>query len=637
VTKEFTMRELSWNHQSGGVDPGGATRSGPKKRKLDRTHRTVAAILWCTIVVLLAIALPITNKPLAAGSPQMLAGDSFLAARSAPGGTIYVDGCAPGPGEYGTLTAAVAAASSGDTIVMQGGSYPEKDSVSFSENLDIHKALTLTASDGAALVGEYYVGQKDDLMPTGSGGSTSARVYYPSNAPGGPVIACNGGPFPVVVYAHGLRNPGQSQLCSWCEDDLRTDNTQDYKQAEGILKRLALSGAVAISFNWHGLTSEADAIAGYVIDAITYLGNEFGDDVDLDRVGLIGHSTGGQAVTSAAQELRQQENPPAVFVGLIAPVFSTGQPSGPVLVIHGTRDHACQVGTDPLGVYCVANAPKYLVVLTGANHFGYTDGICLNPSQPRTGRCPNDPWGLLPEADGWDNSSLVGGVEEQAAHARQQRAAGNYLHAFFSHYLGLPGKAGALSYLRQKTGEQCGHPDDAQQCNTREVDVYMWWPYHPADKPCSGVRIELRDSTGVIDTLPPVDQRVNSGQWNHLGTYDFTEYAGVSIVNIDSSGGCSVVADAVKFVTSYGSPPSPKEFIVDNGDRPWTASAGTWTASTECGDCYGQNYLLSSDPIAVYGFQPDFSMEIDTSDCEPQRLFDDLEDLNVEVSVCSCE
>ena len=58
------MRELSWNHQSSGVDPGGATRSGPRKHKLDRTHRIVAAILWCTIVVLLAIALPMTKKPI---------------------------------------------------------------------------------------------------------------------------------------------------------------------------------------------------------------------------------------------------------------------------------------------------------------------------------------------------------------------------------------------------------------------------------------------------------------------------------------------------------------------------------------------------------------------------------------------
>jgi hypothetical protein len=434
----------------------------------------------------------------------------------------------------------------------------------------------------------------------------------------------------VVVYAHGLRNPNQSELCWWCEDDLRTDNTQDYKQAEGILKRLASSGAVATSFNWHGLGGE---IGGYVIDAINYLDNEFGDEVNPQKAGLIGHSTGGKWVTDAAVTLENDNNPP-MGVGLIAP--APGSPvSVPVLVIHGTNEHACQVGTEPLGVYCLADAPKYLVVMTGANHFGYTDGICLDPTQQRDDTCWYfDPWGLLPEAEGWDNASRAGGAEGQAAHARQQRAAGNYLQAFFSHYLDLPGKAGALNYLRQKTGEQCGHPGDAQQCNTKEVDVYMWWPYHPPETLCSGVQVELRDNTGVIDTLPSVDQGVNSGQWNYLGTYDFAEYA---LVRIDSSGGCSVLADAVKFVTSYGSPPSPEEFIVDNGDEHWTGSVGVWTASAECGDCYGEDYLLSSDPGAFYAFQSDFSMDIDTSGCEPQRLFDDLEDLNVEVSVCSCE
>jgi len=160
---------------------------------LDRTHRIVAVILWCTIVVLLAIALLITNKPLAAGSLQMLAGDSSLAAQSAPAGTIYVDGCDPGPGEYGTLTSAVAAASSGDTIVMQGGSYPEKDSVSFSEKLVLDRALTLTAADGPALVGEYYVGSREVSVPVTVCPDcqevlpydASARVYYPSDSPGG--------------------------------------------------------------------------------------------------------------------------------------------------------------------------------------------------------------------------------------------------------------------------------------------------------------------------------------------------------------------------------------------------------------------------------------------------------------------
>jgi hypothetical protein len=430
------MRELSWNHQASGVDPESATRFGARKHKLDRTHRIVAIILWCTIVILLVIALPITNKPLAAGSLQTLAGDSFLAAQIAPAGTIYVDGCAPDPGEYGTLTAAVAAASSGDTIVMQGGSYPE--------TLDIDKSLTLTASDGPALVGEYYVGSKEVTVP---------------------VTVCPG-PFPAVVHAHGRRTLDW-ELCWWCDQELRETIDKDYLQAAGILTRLAASGIIAISVDhsWASSVTWYPADKGaIVINTIAYLRDEHQSSgswleaaVDLERVGLSGHSQGGAAAIYAA--LNFDEPPykntlnlsPTVQIqglGLIAPACTNygwgpssptclmdGAPDVRTLVIHGTNESHCQVANGPVALYCEANTPKHLVVVTGANHFGYTDGICISPTSGR------------------DNPSRVGGMMEQEAHARQQRTARNYVHAFFSYYLDLPGKAAAIRYLIQEAGQ----------------------------------------------------------------------------------------------------------------------------------------------------------------------------------------
>ena len=143
-------------------------------------------------------------------------------------------------------------------------------------------------------------------------------------------------------------------------------------------------------------------------------------------------------------------------------------------MIHGTNEHTCQAGTGPLEIYCWANPEnpeipdkiynKHLVVVTGANHFGYTDGICLDPNQQRVDPCINDILGLLPQADGWDNPSEVGDLEEQEAQALQQRVAGNYLQAFFSNY--LQGDEDALDYLIQKNEgeEQCGHPGDRDGC-----------------------------------------------------------------------------------------------------------------------------------------------------------------------------
>jgi hypothetical protein len=450
---------------------------------LNRTHRIVAVILWCTIVVLLAIALAVGNKPLAAGALPMLAGDSFLAAQSAPAGTIHVDACDPGPGEYNTLTGARTAASPGDTIVIHGGSYPE--------TLDIDKALTLTASDGPALVGEYYVASKPvsvtvtvcpdcwEDLPF----DANAIVYYPSDSPGGTQIAC-GGPFPVVVYAHGRRDSNWPRCEGWSDPG---HPSQDYKRAEGILTRLAASGIIAISVDHFGETV-FHGKGGIVVNTIAYLRDEHQASgswlegaVRLDRVGLSGHSTGGAAAIYAAGMFDSTDYEPLHLspvvqiqgLGLIAPACPSwgvpdclqySIPSGvSTLTIYGTKDPPCQVGNSPVEVYREANRAKHLVVVAGANHFGYTDGICLKPAEEL---CPDLPWD-----PGWDSSSEVGGAEGQEAHARQQLAAANYLQAFFSKY--LQGNDDALDYL---AGEQCdlppGDPPNWEAADSQPVRLF---------------------------------------------------------------------------------------------------------------------------------------------------------------------
>jgi len=153
---------------------------------------------------------------------------------------------------------------------------------------------------------------------------------------------------------------------------------------------------------------------------------------------------------------------PAVQIqglGLIAPAqFQQPVPDVTKLVIHGTKDPPCQVGNGPVEIYRDANPAKYLVVVTGANHFGYTDGICLEPAEEL---CPSSD-----EDPGRDSSSEVGGVTGQEAHARQQRTARNYVHAFFSHYLDLPGKAGAIDHLTQKTTPQTCDPGIPPSCGS---------------------------------------------------------------------------------------------------------------------------------------------------------------------------
>jgi lysophospholipase L1-like esterase len=83
---------------------------------------------------------------------------------------------------------------------------------------------------------------------------------------------------------------------------------------------------------------------------------------------------------------------------------------------------------------------------------------------------------------------------------------------------------------------------------TKTFDVYKWWEFHSSR--CTNVQVEISDSTGILDTLF-IDQTINSGSWYQLGTssYTFENYARVKIYG-DSSGSCSVNADAVKLVPS---------------------------------------------------------------------------------------
>ncbi|MBI3952173.1 MAG: hypothetical protein HY314_17125 [Acidobacteria bacterium] len=50
------------------------------------------------------------------------------------------------------------------------------------------------------------------------------------------------------------------------------------------------------------------------------------------------------------------------------------------------------------------------------------------------------------------------------AHARQQRAAGDYIEAFFSRY--LLGDSTKLDYLVQQSGQQCGYPGSPPTCGS---------------------------------------------------------------------------------------------------------------------------------------------------------------------------
>jgi hypothetical protein len=84
-----------------------------------------------------------------------------------------------------------------------------------------------------------------------------------------------------------------------------------------------------------------------------------------------------------------------------------------------------------------------------------------------------------------------------------------------------------------------------------------------------------------------VNQQVNGGRWNWLGTFNFVAgaFGNLKITDAISTSGQIAVADAIKFQ------PVTPDIIVDN---PAAYITGSWTAATSAADKYGADYRYKS-------------------------------------------
>ncbi|MFA6288112.1 MAG: hypothetical protein WC661_12075 [Opitutaceae bacterium] len=109
-------------------------------------------------------------------------------------------------------------------------------------------------------------------------------------------------------------------------------------------------------------------------------------------------------------------------------------------------------------------------------------------------------------------------------------------------------------------------------------NVYMRWTAY-ANR-ATNVPVDIVKADGTTATVT-VDQTVNGGQWNLLGTYALSKTtASVKIRTTGTNG--AVIADAVRFT------PIADEIIVDNAN---CTKVGTWTASTGIAGYQGVNYI----------------------------------------------
>jgi hypothetical protein len=106
------------------------------------------------------------------------------------------------------------------------------------------------------------------------------------------------------------------------------------------------------------------------------------------------------------------------------------------------------------------------------------------------------------------------------------------------------------------------------------------------------------DGPDSPDTISPVDQTVNGGQWNLLGTYSYTVGStGTVVLDNDFTTGNIVVADAIKW-EEVGDPSNAA--IVDNVDATFEGDANEWSTSTNPDpNPYGQDvrYIPAYSPF----------------------------------------
>lgn len=100
----------------------------------------------------------------------------------------------------------------------------------------------------------------------------------------------------------------------------------------------------------------------------------------------------------------------------------------------------------------------------------------------------------------------------------------------------------------------------------------------------------------LFDTIS-INQQEQSGQWNSIGSYDFTNKAKIIIISNSTSD--STCADAIKFKSST------TEIIIDNGDNE-TSFMGEWKISGGSNP-YGSNSLYSKKVNAKYIYEIDLN------------------------------
>ena len=375
---------------------------------------------------------------------------------------------------------------------------------------------------------------------TGSSYETDVHGYvvYPNGAEG---------PFPVILFQHGRHQTcetGIGQLPVLVGDDLCPDlapivtPANSYLGYDYLAQNLASHGYAVISIDTNDINdNDGSATAGdsgaYAratlilehLDAFAQINASGGEDfdhligmLDMSRIGLMGHSRGGEGVGKTISLNASREQPHAIeAVFALAPTDYNTQPVEGVA--YATLLPYCDGDVEDLmGAYAYDNAryaddtdvsPKFQIVAMGANH-NYFNTIWTSDDWTIHGSSSDSHCGTSSDTHMRDSEE-------------QQRALGVfYMASFFRYFIGLESEfAGYWTGLARVPSSAC--PEAAESCEER---------YHLSVHPAPEDRV-LIDAT-------PADLALSSNALDLPVTFDgFAEF-GLCQPEARSGEGCAV-------------------------------------------------------------------------------------------------
>ncbi len=282
-----------------------------------------------------------------------------------------------------------------------------------------------------------------DLGPTAFEGDVKAEIqgvaHYPKGAPGKK--------FPVIIMLHGGHDTcaagGESSVawpCPTGAQPLPSHRGYDY-----LGRELAARGNVVVSIGINGLTAAgaAEVLGGKMINQHLALWRKwqtpsgdraFARATDLKRIGLFGHSQGGEAVALAVSGNSdiEQIKAPVKALFLMAP-GSMGEPAAveqPMAVMLPTCDGDLKDlnGMRPFDKsrYRSGPGPKYVFTVPGGNHNFFN--TTWSPSSRLPGA--KDDAAIAKPGSGCEP-----GAANRLSENRQREIAGHYVGAFFERHL----------------------------------------------------------------------------------------------------------------------------------------------------------------------------------------------------------